>query len=139
MMCKFFKVTRGSYYRWFKQGSTSRWKENERLLIEIMDVFEESDSTYGSPRMTTEFKVKGWVVGRNRVTKMLPVGDLRARKPKRFKVTTDSKHNYTVVPNLLNQEFHATRPGEVWVSDITYVRTRNGWLYLTMIIDLFDH
>jgi len=64
--------------------------------------------------------------------------ELRARKPKRFKVTTDSRHNYTVAPNLLDQEFFAFRLGEVWVSDITYVRTKNGWLYLTVIIDFYD-
>jgi len=64
--------------------------------------------------------------------------ELRARIPKRFKVTTDSRHHYPVAPNLLDQEFYATRPGEVWVSDITYVRTKKGWLYLTVIIDLYD-
>jgi transposase InsO family protein len=64
--------------------------------------------------------------------------ELRARIPKRFKVTTDSKHNYPVAPNLLDQEFFTSRPGEVWVSDITYVRTKSGWLYLTVIIDLYD-
>lgn len=138
MMCKVFKVTKSSYYRWLKEGPSNRWKENERLLIEIMDIFEESDSTYGYPRMTKELKVKGWRVGKNRVANMMRAADLRARKPKRFKVTTDSRHNYPVAPNLLDQKFHASRPDEVWVSDITYVRTRKGWLYLTVIIDLYD-
>ena len=62
----------------------------------------------------------------------------RARKPRKFKATTDSKHNYPIAPNLLDQDFNVKRPGEVWVSDITYVRTNNGWLYLTVIIDLYD-
>jgi transposase InsO family protein len=69
---------------------------------------------------------------------MMRGAGIRARKPKRFVTTTDSKHNYPVAPNVLDQEFEATRPGEIWVSDITYVRTKNGWLYLTVIIDLHD-
>ena len=69
---------------------------------------------------------------------MMRAAGIRARKPKRFVVTTDSKHNYPVVPNVLNRKFRATRPGQIWVSDLTYVRTKNGWLYLTVIIDLYD-
>jgi transposase InsO family protein len=138
MMCKVFKVRKSSYYGWLKNGPSNRWQENEKLLTEIMDIFEESDSTYGSPRMIKELKARGWVVGKNRVANMMRAADLRARKPKRFKVTTDSKHNYPVAPNVLDRKFRATRPGQIWVSDITYVRTKSGWLYLTVIIDLYD-
>ena len=104
------------------------------VLVEIMDVFEESDETYGSPRITKELRVHGWTVSKNRVARIMKGAELRARKPKRFKVTTDSKHNYPVAPNLLDQEFYASRPGEVWVSDITHYRTKNGWQYLTIIV-----
>jgi putative transposase len=138
MMCKVFKVSRASYYKWLRSGSSARWQENEKLLVEIMDVFEESDETYGSPRITKELRVNGWTVSENRVARIMRRAELRARIPKRFKVTTDSKHNYPVAPNLLDQEFFASKPGEVWVSDITYVRTKSGWLYLTVIIDLYD-
>ena len=69
---------------------------------------------------------------------MIRGADIRARKPERFVTTTDSKLNYPVATNVLDQEFEATRPGEIWVSDITYVRTKNGWLYLTVIIELYD-
>ena len=69
---------------------------------------------------------------------MMRAADLRARKPKRYKVTTDSKHNYPVAPNVLDRKFKAKRPGQIWVSDITYVRTNSSWLYLTVIIDLYD-
>jgi len=103
-----------------------------------MEIFEESKNSYGSIRMTRELKERGRNVGQNRIAKMMRAAGLQARKPKKFKVTTDSKHNYPVAPNLLDQEFYATGPGEVWVSDITYVRTKNGWLYLTVIIDLYD-
>ena len=138
MMCKVFKVTKSSYYRWFSEGPSDRWKENEALLIAIMDIFEESKDSYGSIRMTRELKERGWNVGQNRIANMMRAAGLHARKPKKFKVTTDSKHNYPVAPNILDREFHASNPGEVWVSDLTYVRTKNGWLYLTVIIDLYD-
>ena len=107
-------------------------------MIAIMDIFDESKDSYGSIRMTRELKARGRVVGKNRVANMMRAASLQARKPKKFKVTTDSNHNYPVAPNILNREFHASNPGEVWVSDLTYVRTKNGWLYLTVIIDLYD-
>ena len=120
MMCKVFKMRKSSYYKWLKNGPSTRWQENEKLLVEIMDIFEESDGTYGSPRMTKELRARGWTVSLNRVAKMMRAAGIRARKPKRFVVTTDSKHNYPVAPNVLNRKFRATRPGQIWVSDITY-------------------
>lgn len=138
MMCKVFKVTKSSYYRWLKEGPSKRWQEDERLLVEIMDIFVESKESYGSPRMTRELRAKGWTVGKEKVAKMMRAADLRAKRKKKFKITTDSKHNYPVAPNLLNRKFRAARPGEIWVSDITYVRIKNGWMYLTVIIDLYD-
>jgi len=138
MMCKVFKVNKSSYYRWLKEGSSNRWKLDEQLLIEIMEIFEQSKQSYGSIRMTRELKERGWTTGKNKVAGMMRAADLRPKRRKKFKVTTDSNHNYPVAPNLLNQEFTASRPGEIWVSDVTYVRTRNGWLYLTVIIDLYD-
>lgn len=137
-MCEVFKVRKSSYYQWLKSGPSLRWQENEKLLREIMDIFEGSDQTYGSPRMTKELKARGMIISQNRVAKMMRAAGIRARKPKRFVVTTDSKHNYPVAPNILNQKFRATRPAQIWVSDITYVRTKSGWLYLTVIIDLYD-
>ena len=118
MMCKVFKVTKSSYYRWLSEGPSDRWKENEELLVAIMDIFEESKDSYGSIRMTRELKARGRDTGQNRVAKMMRAAGLRARKPKKFKVTTDSKHNYPVAPNLLDQEFYTANPGEVWVSDL---------------------
>lgn len=138
MMCKVFKVRKSSYYRWLKEGPSQRWQENENILVEIMDIFDESKESYGSPRMTQELKARGMVIGQNKVAAMMRAADMRAKRKKKFKGTTDSKHNYPVAPNLLNQDFSVTKPGEVWVSDITYVRTNSGWLYLTVIIDLYD-
>ena len=138
MMCKVFKMRGSSYYKWLKNGPSTRWQENEKLLVEIMDIFEESDGTYGSPRMTKELRARVWTVALIWGAKMMRAASIWARKPKRFVVTTDSKHNYPVVPNVLDRKFRATRPGQIWVSDLTYVRTNNGWLYLTVIIDLYD-
>jgi len=137
-MCKVFKVMKSSYYAWLKSGPSTRWQENERLLTEILDIFEASHRTYGSPRITEELRAKGWTVSLNRVAKMMRAAEIRARKPKKFVVTTDSRHNYPVVPNVLNRKFRATRTCQIWISDITYVRTKNGWFYLTVIIDLYD-
>jgi hypothetical protein len=112
-MCKVFKVRKSSYYQWLKNGPSARWQENEKLLTEIMDIFEQSDSTYGSPRMTKELKTRGRNVSQNRVANMMRAAGIRTRKPKRFAVTTDSKHNYPVVPNVLDRKFRATRPGQI--------------------------
>ena len=137
-MCKVFKMRKSSYYKWLKNGPSTRWQENEKLLVEIMDIFEESKDSYGSIRMTRELKARGRDVGQNRIANMMRAAGLRAKRRRKFKVTTDSTHNYPVAPNILDRKFRAKRPGQIWVSDITYVRTKSGWLYLTVIIDLYD-
>lgn len=138
MMCKVFKVSKSSYYSWLKSEACDRWNENEVLLSEITRIYMKSKKTYGSPRIRGELLILGFHVSRQRVARIMRSADIRARKPRKFVTTTDSKHNYPIAPNILNRIFKVTRPGEVWVSDITYVRTKNGWLYLTVIIDLFD-
>ena len=137
-MCKVFKISKSSYYHWLKSGPSKRWLENEELLVRINTIFEYSSKTYGSPRIKEELQVQGFQVSRPRVARIMKAAGIRARIPRRFVVTTDSRHNYPVAPNILNREFTATRPGQVWVSDITYIRTNRGWLYLTVVIDLFD-
>ena len=137
-MCKVFKVSKSSYYKWLKNGPSDRWKENESLLVDVMDIFEASDKTYGSPRITEELRAQNRKVSKNRVAKIMQAAGIQARKRRKFKATTDSRHRYPIAPNVLDRKFSASRPGEIWVSDITYVRTYSGWLYLTVIIDLFD-
>jgi len=138
MMCTVFKVGKSSYYFWLQSGSSNRWNENEAILKEITRIYQHSKRTYGSPRIKGELVVMGYRVSRQRVARIMKGAGIRARKPRKFIGTTDSKHNYPIVPNVLNRMFKVTRPGEVWVSDITYVRTHTGWMYLTVIIDLFD-
>lgn len=137
-MCKVFKVSKSSYYKWLRNGPSDRWKENESLLVDVLDIFEASDKTYGSPRITEELRAQNRMVSKNRVAKIMQAAGIQARKRRKFKATTDSRHKYPIAPNVLDRNFSATRPGEIWVSDITYVRTYSGWLYLTVIIDLFD-
>jgi len=137
-MCKVFKVSKSGYYHWLHAVPSKRWLENEALLIDIMDIFESSHQSYGSPRMKVELIEMGYSVSRPRVARIMRAAGLRATSPKRFKVTTDSKHNYPIAPNVLDRNFTVQRMNQVWVSDITYIRTYQGWLYLTVIIDLFD-
>lgn len=97
-----------------------------------------SKATYGSPRITKELNVRGFKASRPRVARIMKQAKLRAVWPRKYVVTTDSKHKYPIVENKLNRDFTAQRKAQIWVSDITYIRTQAGWLYLTIIIDLYD-
>jgi transposase InsO family protein len=101
-------------------------------------VYESSKRTYGSPRVTIALLEEGIHVSRQRVARLMKKQNLQSIIRKKWIVTTDSRHNYPVVENKLNRDFNATRMGQVWVSDITYIKTVQGWLYLTVIIDLYD-
>lgn len=132
------KISTSSYYQWLNGKSSKRWNENVILVSEIKDIFEDSFYSYGSPRITVELKSKGFTVSKPRVARLMKANGLVARRPKKFRITTDSNHNYPTAPNLLDRQFKVERSNQVWVSDITYVRTHQGWLYLTVVIDLFD-
>ena len=137
-MCSLFKVSRSGYYNWLSAKPSKRWTENQTLLVGIKDVFELSHRTYGAPRIYKELLSLGIKASRPRVARIMHAAGIYAKKPKKFVVTTDSKHNYPVAPNLLNRDFKTLRSNKVWVSDITYIRTSQGWLYLTIIMDLYD-
>lgn len=137
-MCKIFKVSRSSFYDWCHYNRSSRDKENRALLFEIQRIHEESKASYGSPRITDELRARGFDVSRPRVARLMKQKGIRAVHAKKFVVTTDSKHSYPVVENKLARDFSAEQAGKKWVSDITYIKTPGGWLYLTVILDLFD-
>lgn len=137
-MCKVFKISKSAYYSWRRRFPSNLDNENRMLTFEIRRIHHESKATYGSPRITEEMKKRGFNVSRPRVARLMQKAGIRAVNKRKFKATTDSKHNYPVVENKLNRNFTAKGPGQVWVSDITYVRTISGWLYFTVIIDLFD-
>jgi len=137
-MCRVFKVSRSGYYRWLKRGPSQREIDNRRLDEEIREIYIDSKGRYGSPKITHELRDRGHRVGKNRVAKRMRKAGLRSKIRRRYRVTTNSKHRFPVAPNLLERNFTTQAPDKVWVSDITYLATRTGWLYLTVIIDLFS-
>jgi putative transposase len=137
-MCKVFKISRSAYYAKQHLLPTNRDNENRALLFEIRRIHEKSKASYGSPRIREELKAKGIKVSRQRVARLMKHNNIRAVHRKKFVATTDSKHNYEVVENKLQRDFTTDGPAKVWVSDITYVKTTEGWLYLTVILDLYD-
>lgn len=136
-MCKVFKVSKSGYYNWLDKEPSRRALENEELTLAIHDVFQYSSGSYGAPRIKMELLKKGYSVSRPRVARIMKKNNLFARRKRKFKATTDSNHDYPIALNLLKQEFRVSRKNQVWVSDITYIETKQGWMYLTVIIDLF--
>ena len=138
-MCRALGVSRSGYYRWRQEPVSEREKENEKLAAAIRDIHERSRNTYGSPRVHAELKDRGYRIGRNRVARLMRKHRIRSKVKKRFKVTTHSKHGLPVAENLLKRgDVQLHRPNQVWVSDITYIRSREGWLYLCIIMDLYS-
>ena len=131
-MCKVLKVSRSCYYRWYTGNISKRGFENQRLTQVIKQVFEESKRTYGSPRITANLKRQGYVISRPRVAKLMRKEGLRSKIKRRFRVTTNSNHGYSISENHLCRNFKPKTLNETWVSDITYIKTGQGWLYLTM-------
>jgi transposase InsO family protein len=137
-MCLALEVTPSGYYSWLNRPLSKREQENMELLEKIKEIYEFSDKTYGSPRITDELHDDGIMVSRPRVARLMRKNDIRARTKRKFKVTTDSDHDFPISPNRLNRDFSAEAFGTVWTSDITYIRTAEGWLYLTVVMDLFN-
>ena len=138
MMCKVFKVSRSGYYSWIKH-KPSKWDiENQKILEQIRQIHQESKQIYGSPKITEELRDRKVKVSRPRVARLMKKAQIRSKTVKKFKATTDSAHKYPIVENKLNRNFSVHSIGQVWVSDITYIWTVEGWLYLTIILDLAD-
>ncbi|WP_245552119.1 IS3 family transposase [Chitinophaga pinensis] len=138
-MCKVFKVSRSGYYAWLIRKPSKQAIENHALSDRIEAIYRSGKGRYGSPKVTRVLKSDGIHVSQRRVARIMRSKGLRSVIVGKFKVcTTDSNHDKEVSSNILNREFTATSPSEKWVSDITYIRTKSGWLYLTVIMDLFD-
>jgi putative transposase len=137
-MCRILNISRSSYYTWKTRSKSMRDKVNEALVFEIKLSFEKNRKTYGSPRITAELRAQGIRCGENRVARLMRINGIVAKTKRRFKATTDSKHTLPVAENVINQDFTAERPNEVWASDITYIWTKEGWLYLAVILDIFN-
>ena len=136
-MCRVLSVSRSGYYAWLDRGDAPR-AERVRFDSAVRVAFAESHGRYGSRRVQRELNDAGVPCSRGRVAAAMRRNELRARGRKKFRATTDSAHQYPVAPNLLERDFSPTRPNQSWVGDITYVHTREGWLYLAILIDLWS-
>ena len=135
-MAKVLNISNSRYYSWLKNPYLKIRKDHD-IGKRIEDIFEEKKKLYGSPRIHSDLKDEGINCGHNRVAKIMRKKGLKARIKKKFKATTDSNHDYPIAPNILNRNFTTDKPDKAWVSDITYIWTYQGWLYLCVIIDLF--
>jgi len=136
MMCRLLSVSTSGFYHWLSRKPSARAKENQLLLANIKTLFEKAKGRNGAIRITKELRAKGQVVGRHRVARLMKINGLRAKAARKFKATTMSNHTLPVAPNHLQQNFQASKPNEKWVSDITYISTDEGWLYLAAVMDL---
>lgn len=138
-MCEVLKVSRSTYYAWLKRQAGPRQKRREYLYKKVKDTYFECKQRYGSPRLTVELQEQNVEVSRPTVAKIMRKLGLRSRIGKKYiPTTTDSNHNQPISPNLLERNFKVDQPGKVWVSDITYLATLEGFMYLTVILDLYD-
>ena len=137
-LCEVLGVSRSGFYAWQTRPPATRTQVDQRLAVEVAAVHAESRRRYGSPRVHAELRDRGQRVGRKRIARLMQVQGLRARTKRRFRTTTDSDHALPVAANVLDRQFATTAPDAVWVSDITYLWTLEGWLYLVVILDLFS-
>ena len=137
-LCRVLEVTPSGYYAWVQRQPSQRQRDNDRLKVRIRAVHAASRGTYGSPRVHEQLTQEGCEVGRERVARLLREMGLVGLPAKRFRHTTDSTHARPVAPNVLARRFHAERPNQRWTTDITYIWTWEGWLYLAVVLDLWS-
>ena len=137
-MCKVLQVSRSGYYSWNKGRDSIKKQQAKELLTVIREIFTEYRGTYGYPRIHRELINRGIACSKNRVARLMRKDGLRAKVKRRFKATTDSKHNLPVAGNLVQRNFNPDQPDRVWAGDITCVWTGEGWLYLAVVLDLFS-
>lgn len=137
ILCRVLQVSRSGYYAWRGRPPSPRAVSDAQLALEIKVVHQRSRGTYGSPRVHAELRAQARTVGRKRVARLMRCQGLAARRKRRYRATTDSKHPFPIAPNELARGFEVTAPDVAWVTDMTYVWTREGWLYLAAIVDLF--
>jgi transposase InsO family protein len=138
LMCEVLKVSRPGFYAWLRRPESLRSRENRKLEDKIRVIHKDNKEIYGSPRIHAELKDQGAKCSKNRVARIMRGAGIRSRIKRKFKATTDSRHNFPVAPNLLDQNFEVNKPNEVWAADITYIHTNEGWLYLAAVMDLFS-
>jgi putative transposase len=138
VLCGVLGVSRSGYYAWRERSPSERQQADERLLVAIRREHQASRQTYGSPRIHAALKRQGFAVGRKRIARLMQANGIVGKAPKSKRpVTTQRVEGGLVAPNLLGQDFTASKPNEKWLADITYVDTAEGWLYLALVMDLF--
>lgn len=136
-MAKILKVSRSGYYDYLKTRGQRKRDKDLKLVTEIKAIFSASKSSYGSPRIHAELKANGYQVNKKRVARLMQVNGIKAKTKGRFRIKSKAQISH-IAPNLLGQNFTCNQPNEKWGSDISYIRTASGWLYLAVIIDLFS-
>ena len=140
ILCKVMEVSRSGFYDYLYR-STKRSDDNPdeiALKTQIRIIFKQHRAKYGSRRIARQLNDEGHQIGRYKVRRLMRELGLKAKAPRRYKVTTDSRHGFSVAPNLLNRNFDIEEPNKVWTADITYIWTLEGWLYLAVVVDLFS-
>jgi putative transposase len=137
-MCRVLEVSPAGYYAWRARKPSQRAEENKRLVEQIKAAHVESRGIYGSPKIHRKLRRDGYRVNHKRVARLMKAEGLQAKRVKKSRRTTDSGHSLPVAENVLARDFKAMRPDEVWTSDITYIWTQEGWLYLVVFLDLYS-
>jgi transposase InsO family protein len=138
MLCRVLQVQRSGYYAWRSREQSARELADQKLVVEIRAVFEEKKRRYGSPRICHELRNRGTKVCRHRIARLMREQALQARPRRKFVCTTDSRHDLPTAPNILDRKFTADAPNRVWAGDVTFLPTKEGWLYLAVLLDLYS-
>jgi putative transposase len=138
LLCRALDVSSSGYYAWRSRPTSPRAQADLGLRHAIRVAHAESRGRYGSPRVHRAVRAQGHAVGRNRVIRLMRTEGLRARPRRRFRVTTDSHHHWRVPPDRVQRQFRPQRPNQVWATDVTYIDTAEGWLYLAVVLDLYS-
>jgi putative transposase len=139
VLCRVMGVCTSAYYEWCSAPEHgSKAKQDQQLAAQVTQIFTDNKQSYGSRRLSDHLNKQGVAVGRFRTRRIMQELNLKVRYPKRVKLTTDSNHSEAISPNLLDRQFKVDRPNQVWATDITYVWTWQGWLYVAVVIDLFS-
>jgi putative transposase len=136
-MCNELDISPSGYYAWCKRPPSAREMANDELYDKIKAVYDDNHGVYGSPRIYRELKDKGIACSENRIARLMRLRGLQAKQTKRFRSTTKRNPTHPVAPNVLKRDFVAERPNQKWLSDITYIPTQEGWLYLAAVLDLY--
>jgi len=141
LMCRALQVARSGFYAWLEREPSRRALEDQRILSDMKTLHVESNRTYGVPRLHIALRKMGWLIGRNRIARLMHEGNILVKTRRRFKATTNSKHDHPIAANLLDRNFAPEKiagPNRAYAGDITYIDTVEGWLYLAVVIDLWS-